>query len=210
MDAVTTTEPVRVTTASAEPGDGRTARRDRNRSAVVDALLDLYHEGDLAPSADAIAERAGLSPRSLFRYFDDADDLCRAALDRQSELVGAVVAVAATAADPLEDRIEAIVEQRIALYGAVGLSAVVARLRAPFQPMIAEHLTDARSYLRHQIEKLFRPEFERMTLQERTAALAAIDVLCSFEGYDLLIRDQGFSVEESAEVIRGAIRRQLV
>ena len=56
---------------SNEAEDGRRARRDRNRVAVVDSLLALYAEGDLNPSTDAIALRAGLSPRSLFRYFDD-------------------------------------------------------------------------------------------------------------------------------------------
>ena len=55
--------------------DGRHARRDRNRLAVVDAMLELYVEGNLDPSSDEIAERAGLSPRSLFRYFEDLDDL---------------------------------------------------------------------------------------------------------------------------------------
>ena len=47
--------------------DGRRVRRDRNRDAVVDALLTLYGEGNLEPGSAEIAERAGLSPRSLFR-----------------------------------------------------------------------------------------------------------------------------------------------
>ncbi|HQZ33105.1 MAG TPA: TetR family transcriptional regulator, partial [Ilumatobacteraceae bacterium] len=65
--------------------DGRHARRDRNRLAVVDAMLLLYAAGNLEPSSDEIAERAGLSPRSLFRYFDDLDDLVRVAISRQYE-----------------------------------------------------------------------------------------------------------------------------
>ena len=54
-----------------------------NREAVVDALLDLYAEGNLRPGTDEIAERAGISPRSLFRYFEDADDLAGEAVARQ-------------------------------------------------------------------------------------------------------------------------------
>ena len=42
---------------TSEAGDGRRARRDRNRDAVVDALLELYHEGRLDPSSDEIATR---------------------------------------------------------------------------------------------------------------------------------------------------------
>ena len=67
-------------TPATEPADGRHARRDRNRVAVVDAMLELFAAGNLAPSSDEIAEKAGLSPRSLFRYFDDLDDLVRVAL----------------------------------------------------------------------------------------------------------------------------------
>ena len=65
--------------------DGRNQRRDRNREAVVRALLELYREGNLGPSADEIAARAGISARSLFRYFDDVDTLVRAAIARQQQ-----------------------------------------------------------------------------------------------------------------------------
>jgi AcrR family transcriptional regulator len=74
-----------VTDAGETEGDGRTARRERNREAVVTALLGLYREGVMTPSADEIATRAGVSARSLFRYFTDVDDLAFAAVARQAE-----------------------------------------------------------------------------------------------------------------------------
>ena len=58
--------------------DGRRLRRDQNREAVLDALVALFHEGIYQPSTNDIAERAGISPRSVFRYFEDVDDLNRA------------------------------------------------------------------------------------------------------------------------------------
>ena len=67
--------------------DGRTAGRERNRDAVVDAMLDLYGAGILEPSADEIAAQSGVSRRSVFRYFEDLDDLCRAAIARQKDRV---------------------------------------------------------------------------------------------------------------------------
>ena len=42
--------------------DGRQLRRERNREAVVEALLDLYRDGNLQPSSEEIAARSGLSP----------------------------------------------------------------------------------------------------------------------------------------------------
>ena len=40
--------------------DGRSAIRDRNRNAVLDAVLDLFSEGNLSPGPDEVAVRAGL------------------------------------------------------------------------------------------------------------------------------------------------------
>ena len=44
--------------------DGRHLRRQRNRDAVVAALLELYGEGNLDPTTDEVAQRSGLSARS--------------------------------------------------------------------------------------------------------------------------------------------------
>ena len=43
--------------------DGRTARRDRNRTAVLDAILDLIQEGNPLPTVAEISERSGTSHR---------------------------------------------------------------------------------------------------------------------------------------------------
>ena len=65
--------------------DGRRVRREQNVDAVVDAMLDLLGEGHLSPGAAAVAERSGVSLRSVFRYFDDMDSLTDRAIARQME-----------------------------------------------------------------------------------------------------------------------------
>jgi len=42
--------------------DGRTARRDRNRLAVLDAVIELFAEGDLDPDPEAVAAGAACHP----------------------------------------------------------------------------------------------------------------------------------------------------
>jgi len=64
--------------------DGRTARSARTRDAVVRALLGLISEGDVRPTAGRIAERAGISLRSVYVHFDDLDDLFLAAFQRRA------------------------------------------------------------------------------------------------------------------------------
>src|SRR5687768_9641430 len=63
--------------------DGRRARRHRSRDLAVDALLDLLNEGVCRPTAQQVAERSGVSLRSIFRIFDDVETLNAAACSRQ-------------------------------------------------------------------------------------------------------------------------------
>ena len=65
--------------------DGRTARAERTRAAVVDALLDLIDEGAAAADAAAGGPRAGVSPRIVYFHFEDHAKLFAAAAARQTE-----------------------------------------------------------------------------------------------------------------------------
>ncbi|MEO6124784.1 MAG: TetR/AcrR family transcriptional regulator [Ilumatobacteraceae bacterium] len=190
-------------------GDGRRERRDRNRDAVVDAMLSLYRDGRLAPSSDEIAERAGLSPRSLFRYFDDIDDLVRSAIDRHLERVRPTWLLKIDPSDSVEQRIRSLVAQRLKMFDAMSFVGVISRIRAPFQPIVAEQLTEIRAFLRNQLRELLAPELERLDAPAAANVLSAVDVLCSFEGYQLLRLDQGFGRARAGAVMTDALTRLL-
>jgi AcrR family transcriptional regulator len=174
---------------SAVEADGRRLRREQNRAAVIDALLALFRDGIYQPSMGDIAARAGLSPRSLFRYFDDVDDLHLAAVDRQLQLVLPLVRVDATADQPTADKIRAFVRARARLFEEVGPGARALRAAAHRRDPLRTVLTRNRSYLRRQLSELFAPELAATG----TAILPGLQVLCSFESYELLRFDQGLS-----------------
>src|SRR5512133_1697488 len=67
--------------------DGRNARAERSRAAVVEALLELLDAGDVRPTAERIAARAGVSERTVFQHFRDREALFEAAARRQYERV---------------------------------------------------------------------------------------------------------------------------
>ncbi|MGE5211966.1 MAG: TetR/AcrR family transcriptional regulator, partial [Acidobacteriota bacterium] len=96
--------------------DGRTLRRTRNRTAVIDALLEIIREGNLRPGASEIADRAGVSHRSIFRYFDDLDDLARTAIDHAFEQAGPMADIPDIGSGPLDERIATYVDARLALF----------------------------------------------------------------------------------------------
>jgi AcrR family transcriptional regulator len=185
--------------------DGRQLRRERNRGAVVDALLDLYREGNLQPGTEEIAARSGLSPRSLFRYFEDVDDLIRTAIRHQEHRVLHLVPIDVGPDRPLAVRVEALVAQRFRLFEAVGHAASVARLRSPFQPVLAEEVHQHRVFLRSQISALFGPELSVMDKASGEAVLAAADVLTSFESCQLLLQAQSLSPTRARTVVVGAL-----
>ena len=67
--------------------DGRVARRLENRVRIVDALFELIRGGQYHPTLKDIAEKAGVTPRTLLNHFPDVGALLRAALSRGRELV---------------------------------------------------------------------------------------------------------------------------
>jgi AcrR family transcriptional regulator len=191
------------------PIDGRVERRERNRAAVVEALLSLYRDGVLAPSAEVIARRAGVSPRSLFRYFDDLDALVREAIRQQQERIGPALARTVDARLPFDRRVDELVAARLGLYEAMGAVAGVARSVAAQQPLVAGELARIRRLLREQVADLFAGELAAMGPADRSRALAAADVVTSWESVDLLVHDQGLDRAAAGAAVGLALRSLL-
>ena len=191
------------------PPDGRNLRRDRNRDAVVTALLGLYRAGDLSPGAEEIAARAGISVRSLFRYFDDADAMVRAAIARQQEHLAPLYALHASPDQPLAERVEHFVAGRMRLLEGMGEVGRVARSLAARQPLILAELARIRHTLRRQLTDLFAAELEALPPPERRATAAAADVVTSWESFDLMHNDQGLGRDAVQAAMGAALLRLL-
>ena len=159
--------------------DGRRLRREQNRVAVLDALVELFAEGAYEPGAAVIADRAGISTRSVFRYFDDGDDLNRAAIERHLQAAAPLLDPGVTADTPIADRIAGFVAARVRLYEAIAPAARAARVRAHRVPVVADQIRKTRSFLRAQVKALFGDDLDDVLLD-------AVDALCAFESYDLL------------------------
>ncbi|MCC6993724.1 MAG: TetR family transcriptional regulator [Deltaproteobacteria bacterium] len=61
--------------------DGRHERTRRTRAAIVQALFELTEAGELEPTAQAIAERAGVAVRSIRQHFVSREQLFLAAAE---------------------------------------------------------------------------------------------------------------------------------
>ncbi len=136
--------------------DGRTARAARTNDAVVEAYLSLIDEGDLRPGAQRIAERAGVSLRSVFHHFQDLETLLGAAADRQTRRVGMPPRLPADG--PLAERIEAFVAARSRMLEAITPVRRAAVLNEPFSPTLAARLKWARDLARDDVARMFHAE----------------------------------------------------
>jgi len=58
-----------------EKKDGRHERVERGKRAVYEALVELFNEGRYNPPIAEVAERAGVSEGTLFRYFGSFNEL---------------------------------------------------------------------------------------------------------------------------------------
>jgi AcrR family transcriptional regulator len=193
--------------------DGRTARKDKNRLAVLDAVLELFTEGDLTPSPESIAHRSGVSLRSVYRFLADSKDLVHSAIERHLERVGPMFVLEPLGEGSFDERVETFVTARIRLYQAIAPTARAAqartRMRAtPVSEVIRESLNARRGLLRVQLSRHFAPELSGFGAAA-DAILAAADALTQIETIDWYLVDGGYTLAQARDALVTGLRRLL-
>jgi len=137
--------------------DGRTARSERTRTAIVDAQLKLISEGDLRPTADRIAKAAGVSLRALWSHFADMEALFTASGKRVLEIRDAAHRPISPEL-PLPERIDAYCGQRARLLEQIGPTAKAAAIKEPFSETLRRYRRMHVKRVRDELATLFAPE----------------------------------------------------
>ena len=164
--------------------DGRTARSQRTRDAIVDACIALVEAGDYRPTAPRIAEEAGVSERSVFQHFDDLDSLFTAVAERAVERVSMLL----VPVDPdleLTERIGRFVRQRSQLFEAVWPIRRAAAAQEPFADTIGRWLDLAATFLRAEVVHTFGAEI-RADGALAEIRLDALDSALGWSSWDAL------------------------
>lgn len=184
--------------------DGRRVRGERNKDAVVEALLSLYEAGDVEPSMARVAELAGVSERSVFRYFEDKEDLIGAAIALQLGRVGHLFDGLSVDGN-FEQRLEDILDHRLRLFDAIAGVMRASEFLEHRSATIRSAIDKRRSLLRGQAVDQFRPELNR--LEDPQNASRAIDIALSLETIAYLSRHYKRSQLRNtlAFMVRGAL-----
>lgn len=173
-------EPVIDGPATTGETDGRRARTERSRTAVIDAVFELVCDGHLPPQIDQIAARAGVSQASIYRYFGSIDELHGETVERFFARFGALFEIPEAGIGALDERIERYVSARIVLFETVGPIMRMGRVRALEHPRIAAGLRENRLRMRASTAVHFAPE-----LADPDGSLRAdvVDEICSIESW---------------------------
>jgi AcrR family transcriptional regulator len=164
--------------------DGRRARRERGRVAVIDAMFELLQEGKVPPAVELIAERSGVSVASIFRYFQGIDDLQFQTFQRFRERFEPLLDT--NVEGDLAARTNAFVQSRLELYEQAGAIMAVGRLRALEHEPLVEASAQMRGVLADQVRTTFAPETVDSAPGGAADLVAVVDALTSLESWDVM------------------------
>lgn len=184
--------------------DGRTARGQRTRSSVVDALLALQEEGVLAPTAQQVAARAGVALRTVFGHFSDMETLWAEAGQRELDKLGAL----AEPVDPdlpLAERVTRFCDSRARVLEALLPVMRAARLREPTSPQLQRNRDLFIAAGDAEVSHVFGPELDARDDDARARLLDALYLASSGPSWEALRHDRGLTPAQAAGVVRASV-----
>jgi TetR/AcrR family transcriptional regulator, regulator of autoinduction and epiphytic fitness len=176
--------------------DGRTARAQRTRRAMVDALLALIAEGDLLASPERIVERAGVSLRTLWTNFKDLEGLYAAVDERLLELLrDAHESIPTKLA--LSERIRVFCEQRGRLLELAAPATRASQLRLPYSAQLRHNRQAHHRRSCEELRTVFAAELDPMAAGDRDRVVLDLAVNTSPAAW-LLLRDELAMTKQAA------------
>jgi AcrR family transcriptional regulator len=179
--------------------DGRNRRSQHSRQKIIDAIVDLVSEGAREPTAEQVAERAGLAMRTVFRHFNDMDSLYREISRRMQNDARDLLAAAAEGAT-WQETLHNTLDQWARLYEKLlpmRLASDALRHRSPFlQQDHARLVRMARQRLQDVLPAAIATDKVRFE---------AIDALLSYEVWIRLRRDQRLAADTARKTLHAAV-----
>ncbi len=199
---------MRETAAPSTHGFRGTPAAMRRRVRVLDAFIDLVLEGHLPPSAEQVAERAGISKATFFRYFESLNAMRCDAGARMLERFP-LLHVADPGQGPLRERIERFVSLRVELWEKVHLLARLQRTLVLQDPDAARMVDSVRELLLDQAREHFAPELQERSTAQRDDAVALIAMITSVESWEQFRKTYGRSPMQTRRAWERAIEAVL-
>ncbi len=182
--------------------DGRRARTDRGKLAAIDALIRIFSRGQQAVTMAQIAEEAGISERTLFRYFATQDQMIDAAAKSLFPRLEPYF-FREPPRGGLETRVRALLALRGEFVREFGHIAGTVELHARRFTTAGELRTGRDDLFRWQLEVWLGDARDSISDE----AFAIVNVMCGFPAMQSLIGQLGHSaVNAVADAVMAVIR----
>ncbi len=181
--------------------DGRHARSERSRDAVLAAVIELFEQGVPKPTARQIAAQAGVALRTVYRHFDDLDALFAEAVDVYRRRLEPFLHPIDPSL-PLASRVEAVAAQRRAVWESASPIHRAGRLVRHEQPFVAASMEQSRRRARTQVEQIFADELAGAGADQRHGDLIEqLEAATSWTTWDMLRTEQGLDPETAERLV---------
>ncbi len=180
--------------------DGRRQRADESKRRIAEAMLDLVREGEVTPSADLVAERAGVGRRTVFRLFNDMEGVYREMHAIMVSKLGPMFA-APFESTTWRERLDEVIERRAQMFEEmlpIKSAADAHRYRSAFLQNEHKKLTK----MQRQTMLAVLPE----SIAAQTERIEALDLALSFEAWRRLRQEQKLPPRQAALVLRRIVR----
>jgi TetR/AcrR family transcriptional regulator, regulator of autoinduction and epiphytic fitness len=185
-----------------EPADGRAARSHRSRRAIVDAMRSLHAEGDLRPTAPRVAERAGVSLRTVWQQFADMEALLVEANRRDDEIMRSLMEQI-DPDQPLAARVVLFTGQRARILEQMTPSWRAARIYGPFSEELTRNKVRTLAMAKADLETVFAPELTELAGTKRQQLLDGLHAVSIWSFWESLRTELSLDPGQAEELLRG-------
>jgi AcrR family transcriptional regulator len=187
--------------SESEPADGRAARSHRSRRAIVDAMRTLHAEGDLRPTAPRIAERAGVSLRTVWQQFADMETLMVEANRRDNEIMRSLMQ-RIDPDQPLAARVALFTGQRARILEQMTPSWRAARLYEPFSAELTRNRVRTLAMAKASLETVFARELAELAGTKRQQLIDGLHAVSIWSFWESLRTDLNLDPGQAEELLR--------
>ncbi len=183
--------------------DGRALRSERSRQTIVEAMMSLVEAGNLVPTAQQVADKAGVGIRTVFRHFSDMESLFNTSDARMRETYENLF-LGGDREGILAERIDHAVERHANAYETLRLMILSTQAQMWKSPTLRKNYARNQRGLRKDLND-WLPELKELPSIEREA----VDVAASFEAWHRLREHQGLSKKAAVKVVTSLISQLL-
>jgi TetR/AcrR family transcriptional regulator, regulator of autoinduction and epiphytic fitness len=183
-----------------EPADGRAARSHRSRRAIVDAMRALHAEGDIRPTAPRIAQRAGVSLRTVWQQFADMETLLVEADRRDDEILRSLVE-RIDPDQPRTVRVTLFVSQRARVLEQMSPTWRAARIHQSFSEELRRNKARTLANAKAEVAKIFALELSELAEPQRQQLLDGLHAISVWSFWESLRTDLGLGPAQAEELL---------